>query len=48
VNLTYIALSRSKASTIVAIENSEESEVEPFLFEMLGHATQLAIKRGDQ
>jgi nucleoside-triphosphatase THEP1 len=48
VNLTYIALSRSKASTIVAIENSEESEVEPFLFEMLGHATQLAIKRGDK
>lgn len=47
VNLTYIALSRSKASTIVAIENSEDSKVEPFLFEMLGHATQLAIKRGE-
>lgn len=47
VNLTYIALSRSKASTIVAIENSEDSVVEPFLFEMLGHATQLAIKRGE-
>jgi thymidine kinase len=47
VNLTYIALSRSKASTIVAIENSDESEVEPFLFEMLTHATHLSIKRGD-
>lgn len=46
VNLTYIALSRSKASTVVAIEDSEESEVEPFLMELVTHATELAIRRG--
>jgi thymidine kinase len=48
VNLTYIALSRSKASTIVAIDDSEESEIEPFLMDMLGYATELAIKQGDK
>ena len=46
VNLTYIALSRSKASTIVAIEDSEDSEVEPFLMELVTHATELAIRAG--
>jgi hypothetical protein len=45
VNLTYIALSRSKASTIVAIEDSDDSEVEPFLMELVTHATELALRR---
>lgn len=46
VNLTYISLSRSKASTIVAIDDSEDSEVEPFLMELVAHATKLALKAG--
>jgi len=46
VNLAYISLSRSKASTIVAIEASEDSEVEPFLMELVTYASELAIKRG--
>ncbi len=45
INLTYIALSRSKASTIVAIEDSVDSEIEPFLMTMLGYATELSIKQ---
>jgi thymidine kinase len=48
VNLTYIALSRSKASTIVAIDDSDESEIEPFLLDMLAYATELALKQTDQ
>lgn len=47
INLTYIALSRSKASTIVAIDDAEDSEIEPFLMDLLTHATELAIKQGD-
>jgi hypothetical protein len=47
VNFTYIALSRSKASTIVAIEGIDDSKVEPFLVEMLGYGTELAVKRRD-
>lgn len=45
VNLGYIALSRSKASTIVVLENREESRIEPFLYEVLSHSTELSIKR---
>jgi len=48
INLTYIALSRSKASTIVAIDDADDSEVEPFLMDMLTYATELAIKQGDK
>ena len=48
VNLTYIALSRSKASTIVAIDDAEDSEIEPFLMDLLTYATELAIKQGDK
>ena len=48
INLTYIALSRSKASTIVAINDADDSEVEPFLMDMLTYATELAIKQGDK
>jgi hypothetical protein len=48
INLTYIALSRSKASTIVAIEDTDESEIEPFLLDMISYATELAIKQGDK
>jgi hypothetical protein len=48
VNLTYIALSRSKASTIVAIDDSDESEIEPFLMDMLGYATELSLKQADK
>ena len=44
VNYTYIALSRSKASTIVAIEAANESLIEPFLVQLLSHATELAFK----
>lgn len=47
INLSYIALSRSKASTIVAIDDAEDSEIEPFLMDMLAYATELAIKQGD-
>lgn len=45
INLTYIALSRSKSSTILAIDGSDESKIEPYLLELLGCATELAIKR---
>ena len=48
VNLSYIALSRSKASTIVAIDDAEDSEIEPFLMDLLTYATELAIKQGDK
>jgi hypothetical protein len=44
VNLTYIALSRSKASTIVVAEQAPDTEIEPFLFEILDYATTLALK----
>ncbi len=47
INLSYIALSRSKASTIVAIDDAEDSEIEPFLMDILAYATELAIKQGD-
>lgn len=47
INLTYIALSRSKASTIVAIDDAEDSEIEPFLMNILSYATELAIKQGN-
>jgi hypothetical protein len=47
INLSYIALSRSKASTIVAIDDAEDSEIEPFLMDMLAYATELAIRQGD-
>ena len=46
VNLTYIVLSRSKASTILAIDDLQDSEIEPFLIDLLGYATELAIKQG--
>lgn len=45
-NLGYIALSRSKASTIVAIDSSDESEVEAFLYEMLAFTTQESLRLG--
>lgn len=45
VNMGYIALSRSKASTIVVLENSDASEIEPFLYEVLSHTTELSIRR---
>lgn len=45
VNLGYIALSRSKASTIVVLENSGESLIEPFLYEVLSRSTELSIRR---
>lgn len=48
VNLTYIALSRSKASTIVAIEDSDNSEIEPYLIDLLAYATELAIRQGEE
>lgn len=47
-NFTYIALSRSKASTIVAMESSGDSPIETFLLELVSHATKLALKKGDQ
>jgi hypothetical protein len=46
INLTYIALSRSKSSTIVAIDDADDSEIEPFLMEILTYSTELAIKQG--
>ncbi len=48
VNLTYIALSRSKASTIVAIEDSDNSEIESYLIDLLAYATELAIRQGEE
>jgi hypothetical protein len=44
-NLGYIALSRSKASTIVVLENAEHSKIEPFLIEVLSHSTELALRK---
>jgi len=46
VNLTYIALSRSKASTILVMEDMEDSVIEPFLTELSLYATELSIKQG--
>lgn len=46
VNLTYIALSRSKASTIIVMEEMEDSVIEPFLTELSLFATELSIKQG--
>ena len=48
VNLAYIALSRSKASTVVAIDDNDDSEIEPFLMEMLAYATELSLKHGSK
>ena len=47
-NLGYIALSRSKASTIVAISSNEDSEVQAFLFGVLTFATQESLRLGDK
>ena len=47
-NLGYIALSRSKASTIVAISSNEDSKVEEFLFGVLAFATQESLRLGDK
>ena len=44
VNLGYINLSRSRASTIVMLEGEEDSEIENFLLETFTHATSLALK----
>ena len=44
INLGYIALSRSKASTTVVLENADSSRIEPFLYELLIHATEMAMK----
>jgi hypothetical protein len=46
VNLGYIALSRSKASTIVVLNQTPDSEVESFLLEMLNYSTSLALSYG--
>ena len=48
INLTYIALSRSKASTIVVIDDADDSEIEPFLMDLLTYATELAISQRDK
>jgi len=45
-NWGYIALSRSKASTIVAIDSNENSEVETFLYEVLAFTTQESLRLG--
>jgi AAA domain/Nuclease-related domain len=47
INFTYIALSRSKASTIVAIDSTEDSDIESFLVEMVSYSTELAIASAD-
>jgi nucleoside-triphosphatase THEP1 len=48
VNLTYIALSRSKSSTILVIEDSDNSEIEPYLMDLLAYATELAIRQSEE
>jgi len=47
-NLGYIALSRSKASTIVALGGSQESDVETFLYGVLAFATQESLRLSDK
>ena len=47
-NLGYIALSRSRASTIVAIDSNEDSEVETFLLGVLAFATQESLRLSDK
>ena len=46
-NLGYIALSRSKASTIVALGSNQGSDVETFLFGVLAFATQESLRLAD-
>ena len=48
INLTYIALSRSKASTVVVIDDADNSDVEPFLMNILTYATELSIRKGEK
>ena len=48
INLTYIALSRSKASTVVVIDDADNSDVEPFLMNTLTYATELSIRKGEK
>jgi AAA domain len=43
-NLGYIALSRSKASTIIVLQNKEESRIESFLLTTSSHLTKLIFK----
>jgi len=43
-NLGYIALSRSKSSTIVVFQNQSDSKIEPFLLATTSHITELVLK----
>ena len=43
-NYAYIALSRSKVSTILAFENNSISQIETFLLDISGFATTLSIR----
>ena len=47
-NLGYIALSRSKASTIVALGGNQGSDVETFLFGILAFATQESLRLAEK
>jgi hypothetical protein len=47
-NLGYIALSRSRASTIVALGSNQGSDVETFLFGILAFATQESLRLADK
>ena len=45
VNLVYIALSRSKCSTIVALDGIIDSEIEKFLLNSVGYYQELNLKK---
>ena len=44
VNLAYIALSRSKASTIIVLDGVRDSEFENFLLNLFGHYQEMSLK----
>lgn len=47
VNYGYVALSRSKASTIVVLDDDSNSLIEPFLLETSSLVTELSLKRNN-
>ena len=44
VKLAYIALSRSKASTIIVLDGVRDSEFENFLLNLFGHYQEMSLK----
>ena len=43
-NLAYIALSRSKASTIIVLDGVRDSDFEKFLMNLFGYYQEISLK----